>query len=248
MWDTSSHERTAWLEGAAVQLRVRIESEGTQSMTNQKLSLVLLKPWRTTTSADPSVECWWDVTRQEDSNPENSEYHNIHIFTIMESNLRDDNLTYYQFPGHTLPLLPNDRQVASGILTGVNVGLTSHCEIIKSIYSMQDICEIVRLNIWKSQNHFKIWTYEGRNTAGKEIEDIINSSPLELIYSDEDPATYLHCNGTRTIADLLCVSSDISELTQRKIIDDPGSGHKPVIASSTIHSKCMTPKMPTKVL
>nr|CDS25687.1 hypothetical protein HmN_000612500 [Hymenolepis microstoma] len=29
LWDTSSHERTAWLEGAAVQLRVWIECEGT---------------------------------------------------------------------------------------------------------------------------------------------------------------------------------------------------------------------------
>nr|CDS27385.1 hypothetical protein HmN_000742200 [Hymenolepis microstoma] len=58
--------------------------------------------------------------------------------------------------------------------------------------------------------------------------------------SDEDPATYLHYNGTRTIPDLLLVSSHISELTQRKIIYGPGSGHKPVIASITI--KSMTPQ------
>nr|CDS32557.1 hypothetical protein HmN_000079200 [Hymenolepis microstoma] len=70
----------------------------------------------------------------------------------------------------------------------------------------------------------------------------------ELIYSDEYPAKYLHYSGTRTTPDLLLVSSDISEFTQRKIIDDTGSGHKPVIASITINSKSMTPKMPTKVL
>nr|CDS33106.1 hypothetical protein HmN_000484100 [Hymenolepis microstoma] len=38
-----------------------------------------------------------------------------------------------------------------------------------------------------------------------------------------------------------------SARSQRKILDDPGSGHKPVIASITINSKSMTPKMPTKV-
>nr|CDS29648.1 hypothetical protein HmN_000890500 [Hymenolepis microstoma] len=88
--------------------------------------------------------------------------------------------------------------------------------------------------------------YKNRNTAGKEIEDILNSSPLEFSYSDEDPATYLHYNGPRTTPDLLLVSRDISELTPRKITDDPGSGDKPVIASITINSKSMTPKMPTK--
>nr|CDS28319.1 pol protein [Hymenolepis microstoma] len=89
---------------------------------------------------------------------------------------------------------------------------------------------------------------KNRNTDGKETKDILNSSPLELIYSDEDPATYFHYNGTRTTSDLLLVSSDISEFTQRKIIDDPGYGHKPVIASIIINSKSMTPKMPTGIL
>nr|CDS26585.1 hypothetical protein HmN_000148200 [Hymenolepis microstoma] len=199
----------------------------------------------------------------------------------MASNLTDDKLTYFQLPDYTLHLLPKDRQVASGILTRVKEGLTSHCEIIKSMGSMQDICEIIRLNVWKSQSHFKIyavynppqnrpnfdllnisyktvvlgdfnahstrWGYKNRNTAWKAIEDIFNNSPLELIYSDEDPATYLHYNETRTTPDLFLVSNDICELTQRKIIDYPGSGHKLVIASSTSNSKFMTSKMPTKL-
>nr|CDS35174.1 hypothetical protein HmN_001002100 [Hymenolepis microstoma] len=96
--------------------------------------------------------------------------------------------------------------------------------------------------------HSTRWDYKNRNTARKEIEDILNSSPLELIYSDEGPAIYLHYNGTRTTPVLLLVSSDISELTQSKIIDYPGFGHRPVIASITINSKSMTSKMPTRVL
>ncbi|VDO10340.1 unnamed protein product [Rodentolepis nana] len=66
-------------------------------------------------------------------------------------------------------------------------------------------------------------------------------------YSNEDPATYLYYNGTRTTPDLLLALSDISELTRRKIIDDPSSGHKPVIASITFGSRSMTMKVPTKL-
>ncbi|VDO04817.1 unnamed protein product [Rodentolepis nana] len=96
--------------------------------------------------------------------------YDVDIFTIMEANLSDVKLNYYQFPGYTL------------------------------------------------------WGYKDTNIAGKEIEDMLNSNPLELIYTNEDPATYQHYNGTRTIPDFLLASSDISEHTHRKITDDPGSG------------------------
>ncbi|VDO08938.1 unnamed protein product [Rodentolepis nana] len=163
--------------------------------------------------------------------------YDVDIFTIMKANISDDKLKYYRFPGYTLYNLPKYRQVASGILTGVKEGLTSHYDLIKSMGSTQDKCEIIRLNVWKCQNHFKIyavynppqncpnfdflnishktvilgdfnahstrWGYKDTNIAGKEIEDMLNSNPLELIYSNEDPATYLHCNGTRTTPDLL---------------------------------------------
>ncbi|VDN99768.1 unnamed protein product [Rodentolepis nana] len=56
----------------------------------------------------------------------------------MEANLSDDNLKYYQFSGYTLYNLPKYRQVASGILTGVKEGLTSHYDMIKSMGSTQD--------------------------------------------------------------------------------------------------------------
>ncbi|VDN99169.1 unnamed protein product [Rodentolepis nana] len=190
--------------------------------------------------------------------------YDVDILIIMEVNISDDKLKYYQFPGYTLYLLRKYRQVASGILTGVKEGLTSHYDLIKSMGLSQDKCEIIRLNIWKCQDHFKIyavynppqncpnfdylnishkivvlgdfnahstrWGYKYTKIDGKEIEDMVNSNPLELIYSNEDPATYFHYNGTRTTPDLLLASSDISEHTRRKIIDHPDSGHKQVIA------------------
>ena len=48
--------------------------------------------------------------------------------------------------------------------------------------------------------------------------------------SNTDPSTYFHFNGAQTTSDLLIVSSDISANTKRIILDDLGSGHKPVIA------------------
>jgi len=78
------------------------------------------------------------------------------------------------------------------------------------------------------------WGYKDTNTAGREMEDLLNTSVLELLYNDTDPSTYLHFNGAQTTPDLLLVSSDISANTKRIILDYPGSGHRPVIAKVTL--------------
>ncbi|VDO01409.1 unnamed protein product [Rodentolepis nana] len=202
------------------------------------------------------------------------------IITIMEANISDEKLKYQQFPGYTLYLLTKYRQVARGNLTGVKEGLTSHYDLIKIYNPPQNCPNFDFLNI--SHNtivlgdfnaHSTGWGYKDTKIAGKEIEDMLNSNPLKLICSNEDPATYfnlftamrirlhiyklicsnedpatyLHNNGTRTTPDLLLASSDISEHTRRKIIDNPGFGHKPVIASITTGSKSMKRKVPTKL-
>uniref|UniRef100_A0A0R3TG49 Endo/exonuclease/phosphatase domain-containing protein n=1 Tax=Rodentolepis nana TaxID=102285 RepID=A0A0R3TG49_RODNA len=118
-----------------------------------------------------------------------------------------------------LYLLPKYRQDASGILTGVKEGLTSHYDLIKSMGPTQDI-----------------WGYKDTNIARKETEDMLNNNPLEHIYSNKDPATYVHYNETRTTPFLLLTSNSISEHKRRKIIEDPGSGHKPVIARNEFHT------------
>ncbi|VDO12609.1 unnamed protein product [Rodentolepis nana] len=153
--------------------------------------------------------------------------YDVDIFTIMEANISDEKVKYYQFPGYTLYNLPKYRQVASGILTGVKYGLTTLYDLIKTYNPPQNSPNFDFLNIsYKTvvlgdfNAHSTRWGYKDTNIAGKEIEDILNSNPLELIYSNEDPATYLHYNGTRTTPDLLLASSAISELARRKIIED----------------------------
>jgi hypothetical protein len=77
-----------------------------------------------------------------------------------------------------------------------------------------------------------MWGYKDTNATRKEMEDLLNTSILELIYAT-DPSTYLHFNGAQTTPDLLLVSSDISANTKR-IILDPGFGHESVIAKITL--------------
>jgi len=83
--------------------------------------------------------------------------------------------------------------------------------------------------------HSPKWGDKDTNAAGKEMEDLLNTSILELIYDDTDPPTHLHFNGAQTTPDLLLVSSNISANTKRVILDDPGLGHKPVIAKKNRH-------------
>ncbi|VDO02052.1 unnamed protein product [Rodentolepis nana] len=171
----------------------------------------------------------------------------------MEANLTENKLKYYRFPGYTVYLLPKYQQVARGIRlkykkAHITMRANQECEHLKQ-----------NCGIWRLQR------YKNINTAGKEKDDMLNNSDLELIYSDEDSAIYLHHNGTSTTLGLLLASSNFSEHTRNlllassditssnfsehtrsKIIDYPGSGHKPVIARISIGNKSVTPKMPTK--
>ncbi|GFY67172.1 hypothetical protein TNIN_64831 [Trichonephila inaurata madagascariensis] len=72
----------------------------------------------------------------------------------------------------------------------------------------------------------------------KSVEDLLNSSTFELIYNYSDLHTYLHYNETSTSSDLLLVTSDISEPSRRYVIEDPGSGHRQVIAEVSLGSPC----------
>ena len=82
--------------------------------------------------------------------------------------------------------------------------------------------------------HSQKWGYNDQNSAGLAIQDLLNTTNLELIYNSMDTPTYLHYNGSKTNPDLLMVSSDISSNTSRKVRDDPGSGHRIVSADILI--------------
>ena len=56
----------------------------------------------------------------------------------------------------------------------------------------------------------------------------------KMDYRTEDPPTFIHFSGSGSHPDLLLASSDISHNIKRNIIEDPGSGHRAIIASIKI--------------
>ena len=82
----------------------------------------------------------------------------VDVFTIMEANLDNNTIKYHQYPGYTLYLLPKFRQVASGILTGIRSNLITKFEVIKEMGNDQDKSEVVKLDIWKCENHYLLYS------------------------------------------------------------------------------------------
>ena len=91
--------------------------------------------------------------------------------------------------------------------------------------------------------HSQTWGYENSNEIGNTIEDWIISNELELIFDSKQTGTYMHHNGKTFNPDLLMVSSNIANKTQRLVKDSLGSDHRVIIANiklgkRTIKSKC----------
>ena len=79
--------------------------------------------------------------------------------------------------------------------------------------------------------HSRRWGYTNSNAAGKTIEDLLNSTPIEIIHNKEDPPTFIHYCVSGTNPDLLFVSSNLYSRTKKQIVEDPGSGHRAIIAT-----------------
>lgn len=187
------------------------------------------------------------------------------MFCIMESNITEENMTF-DMNEYNLHILPKNRQIASGILVGVKCNLTSTFCIVKEM-DTSDKIEITKTEIWKNNEHYKIysiynppnnkpdlttiniepktiiigdfnahsqiWGYSTRDGPGKIMEEFINSNTIELVYKSSDIPTFLHYNGSLTNPYLLLVSSDITTNTERYVKEDPGSGHRMIVAKIT---------------
>ena len=59
--------------------------------------------------------------------------HKIDVFFVMEANITSENLQKYELKGYALHNLPKYRQVASGILVGINNSLCAQFQIVKEM-------------------------------------------------------------------------------------------------------------------
>ena len=85
--------------------------------------------------------------------------------------------------------------------------------------------------------HFHTVGYKDTNSAGEEVKELLATSNMELIYNEDDPPTYIHYNGTGTNPDLTIATADLSWNIKRKLIGDPGSGHRMIISSLPIRTR-----------
>jgi hypothetical protein len=79
----------------------------------------------------------------------------IDAFCIQQANLTEDsNIT---IKGYSLYIHPKARRIASGILAGVKEELQSTLKIVKEMDD-NDKLEVAKLEIWKNEEHYKIFT------------------------------------------------------------------------------------------
>lgn len=72
--------------------------------------------------------------------------------------------------------------------------------------------------------------YPSYNNRGKELEDIVNSTNLQLIQSKNTPPTFLHrAHNTTSRPDVTLLSTDIIDQHTYTVLDDIGSDHRPIL-------------------
>ena len=75
------------------------------------------------------------------------------------------------------------------------------------------------------------WGYNYKNRVGKLVEDYINSNSLKVLYDPEQPKSFIHHSGSTTNPDIVIVSTHIVDQCKKKLIGDPGCGHRMIKTS-----------------
>ncbi|KAG8196234.1 hypothetical protein JTE90_023793 [Oedothorax gibbosus] len=182
------------------------------------------------------------------------------VLVILEANITEEKMKYFQLKGYTFHGLFKQRQVASGILVGIKDSLTAKFAIVKEMNTV-DKAEIIKVKILINKIKFLIygiysppnnknlnldilpvsnntilvgdfnaaspsWGYETYNQVGKLVEDFSDSNALIVLYNKDDPKSFIHYSGSSTNPDLTIVAANIQDNCKKKVIGDPGSGHR----------------------
>jgi exonuclease III len=79
----------------------------------------------------------------------------IGAFCIFKANVTEETIKYFHFKNYHLNFLPKSQQIASGILTGTRKPLNHIFSIVKKMNDV-DKTKIIKLNVWKNENHVKV--------------------------------------------------------------------------------------------
>ncbi|XP_071037675.1 uncharacterized protein [Parasteatoda tepidariorum] len=115
---------------------------------------------------------------------------NVDIFSLVEANVTNETLQKLKFKAYNLFCLEKSRQVASGILVGIKSTITSNFTILKQMGNTQDKTEIVKIDCWKNENHFKIYSLYSP-PGNKPNFDVLNISKRTIIMGDFNAHTHL---------------------------------------------------------
>ena len=89
--------------------------------------------------------------------------------------------------------------------------------------------------------HSILWGYNDTNQTCRTFEDSVNSITMEEVYNKNETVifihSFIHSSGIGTKQDTEMVSSEIKDKMKRDITEDPGSGHRIVIASVNLDNK-----------
>ena len=78
--------------------------------------------------------------------------------------------------------------------------------------------------------HSPLWGYSDHNNTGRKIEEICQSSNLELLQDEDSTKTLLHRrHGTLHRPDLTLVSADLYNHCSEEVLEDISSDHRPIL-------------------
>ena len=120
----------------------------------------------------------------------------VDIFIIVEANITPETIKYYSIRNYQIQYMPKSRQIASGILIGVHKNLINKFTIIKTM-DEDDRMEVIKIDVWKQENHFKIYGLYNppNNVPNMEVLELssktvvvgdFNAHMKEVGYSDDN--------------------------------------------------------------
>jgi hypothetical protein len=139
-------------------------------------------------------------------------------FVSFEANVTEETIKDFHFKNYHLNFIPKSRQIASGILIGTCKSLKHIFSIVKKMNSV-DKTEIIKLNVWKTENHVKVFGIYNppQNNPALSLLDVTKRTLVRDFNAHLHDVRYKNINEAGKMEDF--ISANNVELLYEK--DDP---------------------------